>query len=148
MLVIGIAGVAGAFEGPDDSRDSGSSSATDFSLCDTSDERFSEFTTIEVTGEGGTATVAITCEAGTRTATMLGSGVTTDEARTVALWLYRSRKDALLIGSAQQEAGDDTVALRGDLPAITSDYPKLVVSAGPPGEDSPRLTDVIMQGTP
>jgi hypothetical protein len=139
MLVIGIAGVAGAFEEDEDSGSSSSSTTSvdvsDFGSCETSDRRFDEFTTIELTGSGGSANVIVTCQAGSVEVSIIGTGISTDESRTVALWLYNSRSDAELVTSTQQEAGDDTVVLSGALPSGSEDYEKLVVTEGPPSED-------------
>jgi hypothetical protein len=149
MLVIGIAGVAGAFETDEDS---GSSSSTedvaDFDSCPTADDRFGTFTTIEVTGDGGSASVIVTCQDSEIEVSMIGSGLTTEEPRTVALWLYNSRKDAELIASSQQEAGDDSVVISGQLPLSSQNYEKIVVSASPPSddfEDPAEVGDVILQ---
>lgn len=130
MLGVGIAGVAGAFDGDDDS--GSSASVADFDDCPTSDPRFGTFTTYRVTGPAGTATVVITCRQGGVEVSMLGSGLEAGDSRTVSLWLYNNRKDAVLIGSDQQLTGAPTVAITGDLPAGSEAYKKLVVTEGPP----------------
>jgi hypothetical protein len=151
MLVLGIAGVAGAFEKDEDSGSSSSSSSadvSDFGSCETTDTRFDEFTTIELSGPGGSANVIITCQGGGVEVSVIGTGLTTEEPRTVALWLYNSRKDAELIASTQQEAGDDAAILSGQLPSGSEDYEKLVITEGPPSddfEDPEQVGRVILQ---
>ena len=149
MLGIGIAGVAGAFDGDDDdSGSSSSSSVTNFDDCPASDPRFSAFTTYRVTGPAGTATVVVSCRPAGVEVSVLGSGLTTGDSRTVSLWLYNNRKDALLIGSDQQLTGDETVAITGRLPAGSEAYKKLVVTEGPPStdyEDPEKPGRVILQ---
>jgi hypothetical protein len=150
MLVVGIAGVAGAFESDEDSDSSSSSSAdvADFTSCDTADTRFDEFNSIELTGSGGTANVIVSCQASSVEVSLLGSGITAEEPRTVALWLYNSRKEAELIASTQQEAGDEHAFISGELQPGSEDYQKLVVTEGPPSDDFEDPTEVgrvIMQ---
>jgi hypothetical protein len=150
MLVVGIAGVAGAFETDEDSGSSPSSTAdvSDFDSCETSDSRFDEFNSIEVTGSGGTATVIVSCQAGSVEVSLIGSGLNTDESRTLGLWLYNDRKDAELIASTQQEAGDDHAVISGELPSGSEDYAKLVVAESPPSpdfQDPSEVGRVVMQ---
>jgi|SRR5215211_1310631 len=152
LLVIGIAGVAGAF---DDDSGSGSDDSTedvaDFGSCPTTDERFGEFDSFEVTGDGGRATVILSCQSGSIEVSMVATELSAEKPRTVALWLYNNRKDAELISTALQEPGDNTVVVSGDLPEDSADYKKVVITEEPPeaGFDDPeRPTKVILQGRP
>ena len=150
MLVGGIVGVAGGFDG-DDSGGSGSSEATEdvanFDSCPETDPRFGEFTTFEMRGEAGFEPLIVSCQGGAVEVSFISSALPADERRTLALWLYNSRKDARLIAWGVQEPGDNTVVLSDKLPLGSEDYKKLVLSEGPPIEleDSPRLGKVILQ---
>jgi hypothetical protein len=137
MLVVGIAGVAGAFEQDEDSGSSSDSSSdvANFDSCSTADDRFGTFTTYEVTGPGGRATVIVSCQDGSVEVSMIGSGLTTEKRRTVSLWLYNNRRDAQLIAASQQERDEDAVALSGELPSGSEAYKKLVVTEGPGSDD-------------
>src|SRR4051812_9972061 len=92
MLAVGVAGVAGAFDDDSSSSDRSSVDVTNFSACKGSDPRLGEFTSFDLTGDGGNASVLVTCQGGGLEATLLGTGLTADKQRTVALWLYRNRK--------------------------------------------------------
>jgi hypothetical protein len=152
MLVVGIAGVAGAFESDEDSGSSSTDSVSNFDGCPTADDRFEGFTTIELTGSGGTASVLVTCQEPEIQLSLIGSVLPTEESRTVALWLYNDRKDAELVGSSQQEAtGEDRVYISGELPLSSQNYEKLVVTESPPLDDFEEPTEVgrvIMQARP
>jgi|SRR5215204_6083118 len=132
---VGIAGAAGAFDDDESDSSSSSSSLTDFDECAITDPRFGNFTTYRVTGEAGTGTVVISCQKGVVEVSMLGSGITTEGSRTVALWLYNNRRDAVLIGANQQQAGDETTAITGPLPSGSQSYKKIVVTEGRPSTE-------------
>src|SRR5215208_1444051 len=87
MLGVGIAGAAGAFDSDDSDSSSASSSSslTDFDKCPTSDARFDSFTTYRVTDEDGDATLVASCKDSEIEVSMLGTGLTAEKPRTVAL---------------------------------------------------------------
>jgi hypothetical protein len=146
MLVVGIVGVAGAF---DSDKSSGSSSAD--VPCDAPDSRFREFTAVELSGDGGSGTAVATCEGDEMQLSFISDTATVDEPTTIALWLYNNRRDAELVGSTQRGPEDSFVGASGPLPADSSDYKKIVVTSGPPltGLEEPEKPgDVILKGRP
>ena len=149
MLVGGIVGVAGGFDGDDDSSSAESSEdVANFDSCPTTDPRFAEFTSFDLTGDAGTEPVIVSCQNGVIEVSFIASALPAEETRTVALWLYNSRKDADLIAYGQQEPGDDTVVLSGQLPAGSEDYEKMVVTESPPVPDLGKPVapgDVLLQ---
>jgi hypothetical protein len=142
MLVVGIVGVAGAFDSKDSSS-SGSSTAdvANFDSCPTADHRFSEFKTFPLIGDAGDATAVVTCQDGNVEISVLGTGLTTEKPRTVALWLYNNRKDAELIASSQQDSSQGFLGVSGELPLASLNYEKLVVTEGPPSDSSEDPTE-------
>jgi hypothetical protein len=150
MLAVGIAGVAGAFEGEDSPSDSSSDSGADvanFDDCPSDDSRFSSFNTYTVRGADNSATVIISCQASRVEVSMIASDLPTAKPRTVALWLYNNRKDAVLIASSQQEPGDESVVVSGELPPGSQNYKKLAITAEKPSadfEDPERPTKIIL----
>jgi hypothetical protein len=131
MLAVGIAGVAGALDDGSSSSSGSSADVTNFSACEGSDPRLSEFKSFDLAGDGGNATVLVTCQDGALEATLVGTGLSAQKQRTVALWLYRNRKVAALVDSVPQEAGDPNAFLSGALPHGTEDYRKWVVTEEP-----------------
>ena len=148
MLAVGVAGVAVAFD--DDSPSSGRSSVdvTNFSACKGSDPRLSEFASFDLSGEGGSGSVLVTCQSGGLEATLLGTGLSAEKQRTVALWLYRDRSRAELVDAVPQEAGDPNAFLSGSLPQATEEYRKWVVTEEPYSLDPPAAPTgpVLVQG--
>jgi hypothetical protein len=150
MLVLGIAGVAGAFESDEDSSSSGSTPSADvanFDDCPSEDDRFSSFNTYEVDDGDNSATVAVSCQETRVQVSMIASDLPTAKPRTVALWLYNSRKDAELISSSQQEPGDPTVVVSGELPPGSQHYKSIAITAEKPSADfeaPTRPTKVIL----
>ena len=153
MLVVGIVGVAGAFDKGDSGRSRGSSASdvANFDSCPSADHRFTEFKTIQLTGDAGNATAVVTCQDGDIEISTFASSFPTDKPRTVALWLYKNRQDAELIASSQQDTSQDFVGLSGQLPLDSLNYKKLVVTEGPPSdsyEDPTEPGRVILKGKP
>jgi hypothetical protein len=137
MLVVGIAGVAGAFDNDSSSGDS-KADVTNFASCKAADRRLSEFKSFDLTGDGGSATVLVTCEDGALQATMLGTGLPAEKNRNLALWVYRNRKTAEIVSFVPQEAGDPGAFLSGPVPAGSEKYRKWVVTEEPYSfEDEP-----------
>jgi hypothetical protein len=130
LLGIGIAGAAGAF-------DSGSpkpgpeADVTNFTACKGSDPRFKEFASFYLTGEGGSATVLVTCQGDTLEATLVGAGLGAQTQRRVAFWLYRNRKVFQLLNSVPQEAGDPSTFVSGPLLKGSEAYRKWLVTEEP-----------------
>ncbi len=149
MLVGGIVGVAGGFDGDDSSSSAESSEdVANFDDCPTTDPRFDEFTSFDLTGDAGTEPIIVSCQGGVIEVSFIASALPAEEERTVALWLYNDRKDARLIAYGLQTPGDDTVVLSDRLPLGSEDYEKLVVTEGPPTEgvdDPPKLGKIILQ---
>ena len=148
MLAVGIAGVAGAFEDEDSSSSSDSAAdVANFDDCPSDDARFSSFNTYSVDDGDNSATVIISCQETEVEVSMIASDLPTARPRTIALWLYNSRKDAQLISSSQQEPGDDSVVVSGELPPGSQNYKKLAITAEKPSadfEDPERPTKVIL----
>src|SRR5215213_8738532 len=148
MLALGIAGVAGAFDDGSSSGDSAEDVA-DFESCPTTDDRFTEFGAIELTGSAGSAHVTVSCESGEIELSMISGSLIAEEPRAVALWLYNSRKSAEFVASAGQTAGDAVVVISGTLPSDSADYKKLVVTEESNAYAEPEApTKVILQGRP
>ncbi len=150
MLAGGIVGVAGGFDGDDSSSDSAESTedVANFDSCPTTDPRFSEFTSFDLTGDAGTEPVLVSCQGGSVEVSFIASALPAEERRTISLWLYNNRSDAELVAYGTQEPGDDTVVLSGELPSGSSKYKKLVVTEGPPlpDLDEPQEPgDVLLQ---
>ena len=152
MLVVGIAGVAGAFDnGSGSTSDEAGADVADFDTCPTTDDRFADFGTFDFSADAGSATVIRTCRSTGIELSMVSTSLTTDKPRALALWLYNNRKDAALIATTAQEPGDDTVVISGTLPDDSEDYKKLVVTEEPASayfEDPDRPTKVILQARP
>jgi hypothetical protein len=128
--------VAGAFEGDDSSSSSSSSSdVVNFDDCPSDDNRFSSFNTYSVDDGDNSATVIVSCQESRIEVSMIASDLPTAEPRTVALWLYNSRKDAELIASTQQVPGDDSVVASGELPPGSQRYKRLAITTGKPSAD-------------
>ena len=148
MLVGGIVGVAGGFDG-DDSESSAEASedVANFDTCKTADKRFSEFTTFDLTGDAGREPVIVSGQDEAIEVSFIASALPAEEARTVALWLYNKRDDAELIAWGVQEPGDNTVVLSDKLPLSSQNYAKLVVTEGPPDavEEPAEPGKVILQ---
>ena len=148
MLVVGIAGVAGAFEGDESSSDSSSAAdVANFDDCPSDDARFSSFNTYTVNGQDNSATLIISCQQTRVEVSMIASDLPTAKPRTVALWLYNNRKDYELIASSQQEPGDDSVVVSGELPPGSENYKKIAITAEKPSadfEDPGRPTKVVL----
>jgi hypothetical protein len=129
MLAAGIAGVAGAFD--DDSKGDSKVDVTNFSSCKAADPRLSEFKSFDLTGDGGNASVLVTCEGGVLQATMLGTGLPAEKDRKLALWVYRNRRTAEIVSAVPQDAGEPGAFLSGPIPKDTERYRKWVVTEEP-----------------
>jgi hypothetical protein len=134
MLVGGIVGVAGGFDSDSDS-DETATDVSNFTTCRTTDERFDEFDSIEMSGRGGDANVLVSCQAGEVEISMIATSLPAEEDRTVSLWLYNGRDDHAFIASTQQAAGEPTVLLSSNLPEDSSHFKKIVVTEGPASPD-------------
>ena len=149
MLVGGIVGVAGGFDSDSDSdSDETVADVSNFSSCATSDDRFDEFDSIDMTGRNANASVLVSCQGGEVEISMIASSLDAERDRTVSLWLYNSRDDAAFISATQQAAGEPTVLLSGQLPSDSESYRKVVVTEGPASrgfEDPTEPGKVIMQ---
>jgi hypothetical protein len=149
MLAVGIAGAAGAFDDDSSSGKGSSVDVTSFATCKGLDPRLSAVTSFDLTGDGGSASVLVTCQSAGLQATLLGTGLTADKQRTVALWLYRDRNVAELVDSVPQEAGDPNAFLSGALPDATEEYRKWVVTEEPYSYDKKPTAPtgpVVVQG--
>lgn len=148
MLVLGIVGVTGGFEG--DESDSGSSPiGIDLggpASCSAVDSRLSDFNSFTTIGSAGEQVhVAITCSSGTASVRVTGSGLTPEKERTLTLWAWRTRRDAALIETYSQDRGDDgRVMFGGTLPADFARYSKLVVTSEDAGDYAPEKPGEII----
>jgi hypothetical protein len=131
MIAVGLAGATGAFDDKSSSGAGPEADVTNFAGCKGSDPRFREFASFDLSGDGGSATVLVTCQGDTLEATLVGTGLFADKQRTVALWLYRNRSVSKLLNSTPQEAGDPSTFVSGPLPKATEDYRKWVVTEEP-----------------
>lgn len=135
MLAVGIAGVAGAFEKDEDS------SSERFAIderkdCSKLDPRLELFNSWQTSvGDSGSVRIVVSCTDGEIEASVFGSGLATDNGRVLALWAWRTRRDAQLVQSYSQAAGDDGVVFfEGTLPSDLPRYRKLVITTEDAGD--------------
>jgi hypothetical protein len=147
MLIVGIAGAAGAFEGDEDSSSSGSSAIDERKDCSRLDPRLALFNSWETSvGDSGSLRIVVSCTEGEIEASVFGSGLVTEDARELALWAWRTRKDAQLIATYSQDAGDDGVVFfEGTLPPDLERYRKLVVTTEDAGDDPDEPGEILSQ---
>src|SRR5687767_15076090 len=148
MLIVGIAGAAGAFEGDEDSGSSGVSAIDERKDCSKLDPRLALFNSWETSvEESGSLRIVVSCTEGEIEASVFGSGLVTEDGRELALWAWRTRRDVQLIATYSQEPGDDGfVFFEGILPTDLERYRKLVVTT----EDDPdpeKPGEILSQST-
>jgi hypothetical protein len=147
MLIVGIAGAAGAFEGDEDSSSSARFEIDERKDCSRLDPRLTLFNSWETSvGDSGSLRIVVSCTDGEIEASVFGSGLMTEDGRVLALWAWRTRKDAQLVESYSQDAGDDGVVFfEGTLPSDLPRYRKLVITSENPGDDPDEPGEILTQ---
>jgi hypothetical protein len=142
MVALGIAGAAGSFDSKDDGG-SGSSSASSSAApddCSRLDPRLSTFNAYQsFLADGSNVRILVSCDAGDINVSAIGSGLRPEAPRTLALWAWRTRRDAVVVGTYPQAADDDgTVVFGGTMPSDSEHYTKLVVTIQDEGDTDPQ----------
>jgi hypothetical protein len=148
MLAVGVAGVAGSFDGKSDSDSSSSSSISD-DCAPVSDSRLQDsLATFDVTGPAGHGLVVVQCQHGERLVSMLATSLDVEKPPAVALWLYGRQGRKKLVAASAEETVSGALGLTDTLRVKTDGYRKWVVTAQKAGDDHPKKPGkLLMQGT-